>query len=84
ATAYSVTKLSPGAQIASGGDLDASTVKTFQNYWSSVTAAGNITQPASLDMDGWGAPGQQAPGVTVVSSGYYHYNNYDNSEHNWT
>ncbi|CAJ3484844.1 haemagglutinin [Burkholderia pseudomallei] len=84
ATANTVTKLSPGAQIASGGDLDASTVKTFQNYWSSVTAAGNIKQPASLDMDGWGATGQQAPGVTVVYSGYYHYNNYDNSEHNWT
>ncbi|KGS85930.1 hypothetical protein X976_3458 [Burkholderia pseudomallei MSHR7500] len=84
ATANTVTKLSPGAQIASGGDFDASTVKTFQNYWSSVTAAGNIKQPASLDMDGWGATGQQAPGVTVVYSGYYHYNNYDNSEHNWT
>lgn len=84
ATANTVTKLSPGAQIASGGDLDASTVKTFQNYWSSVTAAGNIKQPASLDMDGWGATGQQAPGVTVVYSGYYHYNNYDNSGHNWT
>ncbi|WP_342336987.1 hemagglutinin repeat-containing protein [Burkholderia pseudomallei] len=84
AVANTVTKLSPGAQIASGGDLDASTVKTFQNYWSSVTAAGNIKQPASLDMDGWGATGQQAPGVTVVYSGYYHYNNYDNSEHNWT
>lgn len=84
ATANTMTKLSPGAQIASGGDLDASTVKTFQNYWSSVTAAGNIKQPASLDMDGWGATGQQAPGVTVVYSGYYHYNNYDNSEHNWT
>ncbi|WP_431207392.1 hemagglutinin repeat-containing protein [Burkholderia cepacia] len=84
ATANTVTKLSPGAQIASGGDLDASTVKTFQNYWSSVTAVGNIKQPVSLDMDGWGATGQQAPGVTVVYSGYYHYNNYDNSEHNWT
>ncbi|MBO7776400.1 filamentous hemagglutinin N-terminal domain-containing protein, partial [Burkholderia pseudomallei] len=35
AVANTVTKLSPGAQIASGGDLDASTVKTFQNYWSS-------------------------------------------------
>lgn len=84
AVANTVTKLSPGAQIASGGDLDASTVKTFQNYWSSVTAAGNIKQPASLDMDGWGATGQQAPGVTVTYSGYYHYNNYDNTEHNWT
>ncbi|AXF20261.1 cell surface protein [Burkholderia pyrrocinia] len=84
AVANTVTKLSPGAQIASGGDLDASTVKTFQNYWSSVTAVGNIKQPVSLDMDGWGATGQQAPGVTVTYSGYYHYNNYDNSEHNWT
>ncbi|WP_208449922.1 hemagglutinin repeat-containing protein [Burkholderia sp. BCC0419] len=84
AVANTVTKLSPGAQIASGGDLDASTVKTFQNYWSSVTATGNIKQPASLDMDGWGATGQQAPGVTVAYSGYYHYNNYDNTEHNWT
>ena len=84
ATANTVTKLSPGAQIASGGDLDASTVKTFQNYWSSVTAADDIKQPVSLDMDGWGATGQQAPGVTVTYSGYYHYNNYDNTEHNWT
>ncbi|MCL4671128.1 hemagglutinin repeat-containing protein [Burkholderia pseudomallei] len=84
AVANTVTNLSPGAQIASGGDLDASTVKTFQNYWSSVTAVGNIKQPVSLDMDGWGATGQQAPGVTVTYSGYYHYNNYDNSEHNWT
>ncbi len=84
AVANTVTKLSPGAQIASGGDLDASAVKTFQNYWSSVTAAGNIKQPGSLDMDGWGATGQQAPGVTVAYSGYYHYNNYDNTEHNWT
>ncbi|HDR9587679.1 TPA: hemagglutinin repeat-containing protein [Burkholderia stabilis] len=84
AVANTVTKLSPGAQIASGGDLDASTVKTFQNYWSSVTAVGNIKQPVNLDMDGWGATGQQAPGVTVTYSGYYHYNNYDNTEHNWT
>ncbi|WP_241301897.1 hemagglutinin repeat-containing protein [Burkholderia stabilis] len=84
AVANTVTNLSPGAQIASGGDLDASTVKTFQNYWSSVTAVGNIKQPVNLDMDGWGATGQQAPGVTVTYSGYYHYNNYDNTEHNWT
>ncbi|WP_240687903.1 hemagglutinin repeat-containing protein [Burkholderia sp. SRS-25] len=84
AVANTVTNLSPGAQIASGGDLDASTVKTFQNYWSSVTAVGNLKQPVSLDMDGWAASGQKAPGVTVTYSGYYHYNNYDNSEHNWT
>jgi hypothetical protein len=70
------------AQIIAGGNLDASTVGVFQNYWSAVAAVGNIAAPVSLDQNSW--QGQTAPQVQVTYSGYYHYNNYDNSEHNWT
>ncbi|QVN18573.1 hemagglutinin repeat-containing protein [Burkholderia pyrrocinia] len=83
ATATTVTGISPAAQIASGGNIDASTTGNLKNYWSSITAVGNIKMPQHYDGDGWAATGQQAPSVTVSYSGQYHYNNYDNSEYNW-
>ncbi|WP_241019568.1 hemagglutinin repeat-containing protein [Burkholderia sp. Ac-20345] len=83
ATATTVTGISPGAQIVSGGNIDASTTGNLKNYWSSITAVGNIAMPQHYDGDGWAATGQQAPSVTVSYSGQYHYNNYDNSEYNW-
>jgi filamentous hemagglutinin len=76
-----ITAISPKAQIMSGGNLDLSNVGLFQNYWSAVAAVGNIAMPASLDANSWA--GQLAPGVQVTYSGQYHYDNYDNSEHNW-
>ncbi|WP_338862693.1 hemagglutinin repeat-containing protein [Mycetohabitans rhizoxinica] len=83
AVANTVTDISPAGQIISGGALDASAVGLLQNYWSNVAVVGDIQQPTHLDMDGWAATGQQAPMVRVRYSGQYHYNNYDNSEHNW-
>ncbi|HTJ94265.1 MAG TPA: hemagglutinin repeat-containing protein, partial [Pararobbsia sp.] len=83
ATATSVTELSPAAQIVSGGQLDASSVGLLQNHWSNVAAVGDIKMPGHYDTDGWGASGQKAPSVEVSYSGQYHYNNYDNSEHDW-
>ncbi len=83
AVANTVTDVSPAAQIISGGELDASSVGTLQNYWSNVAAVGNVKSPAHYDADGWAAKGQQAPGVKVTYSGQYHYNNYDNTEHDW-
>ncbi|WP_186205449.1 hemagglutinin repeat-containing protein [Burkholderia gladioli] len=83
ATATTVTDLSPAAQIVSGGKIDASSVGTLQNYWSDIAAVGDVKMPARYDADGWAASGQKLPGVTVSYSGQYHYNNYDNTEHDW-
>ncbi|WP_186260483.1 hemagglutinin repeat-containing protein, partial [Burkholderia gladioli] len=83
ATATTVTDLSPAAQIVSGGKIDASSVGTLQNYWSNIAAVGDIKMPARYDADGWAASGQKLPGVTISYSGQYHYNNYDNTEHDW-
>jgi filamentous hemagglutinin len=83
AIANTVTETSPAAQIVSGGKIDAKSVGTLQNYWSNVAAVGNAEMPANYDADGWKATGQQAPGVRVTYSGQYHYNNYDNTEHDW-
>ncbi len=83
ATATTVTDISPAAQIVSGGKIDASSVGTMQNYWSNIAAVGDIKMPGHYDADGWTASGQQLPGVTVSYSGQYHYNNYDNTEHDW-
>ncbi|WP_261528935.1 hemagglutinin repeat-containing protein [Burkholderia multivorans] len=83
ATATTVTEISPAAQIVSGGKIDASSVGTLQNYWSNIAAVGDIQMPARYDADGWAATGQKLPGVTVSYSGQYHYNNYDNTEHDW-
>ncbi|KVU84298.1 cell surface protein [Burkholderia ubonensis] len=83
ATATTVTGISPGAQIVSGGNIDASSVGNLKNYWSSITAVGNVKMPQHYDGDGYAATGQQAPSVTVSYSGQYHYNNYDNTEHDW-
>jgi filamentous hemagglutinin len=82
AVANLIASISPQAQIIAGGNLDASKVGLFQNDWSAVAAVGNIAAPVTLDQNSW--QGQAAPGVQVTYSGYYHYNNYDNSEHNWT
>ena len=76
-----ITATSPSAQIIAGGNLGASNVGLLQNYWSQVAAGGNIAMPATLDQDSWA--GQVAPGVQVTYSGEYHYNNYDDSEHDW-
>jgi filamentous hemagglutinin len=81
ALASTVTTISPESQIIAGGNLNAASVGTFQNYWSQVAAAGNIAMPAVLDQNSW--QGQSAPQVQVTYSGQYHYNNYDNSEHDW-
>ncbi|WP_322067584.1 hemagglutinin repeat-containing protein [Burkholderia cenocepacia] len=83
ATTTTVTDISPAAQIVSGGKIDASSVGTLQNYWSNIAAVGDIDMPAHYDADGWAASGQKLPGVTVSYSGQYHYNNYDNTEHDW-
>ncbi|WP_249172943.1 hemagglutinin repeat-containing protein [Burkholderia vietnamiensis] len=83
AVANTVTALSPTAQIVSGGGLNATSTGTLQNYWSSITAVGNLDLPQNYDGNGWTATGQQAPTVTVTYSGQYHYNNYDSSEYNW-
>ncbi|MEZ0603740.1 hemagglutinin repeat-containing protein [Paraburkholderia sp. IW21] len=82
AVANLIATISPQAQIVAGGNLDTSTVGLFQNYWSAVAAVGNIAAPVTLDQNSW--QGQGAPAVQVTYAGYYHYNNYDNSEHNWT
>ncbi|MEX3852655.1 hemagglutinin repeat-containing protein [Paraburkholderia sp. BR10923] len=82
ALANLIAGISPQAQIMAGGNLDASKVGLFQNYWSAVAAVGNIAAPVTLDQNSW--QGQSAPEVQVTYSGYYHYNNYDNTEHNWT
>ncbi|WP_080432655.1 hemagglutinin repeat-containing protein [Burkholderia ubonensis] len=84
ATANTVKDISPAGQIVSGGKLGASSVGTLQNYWSNIAAVNGIEMPENYDADGWKASGQQAPGLTVTYSGHYHYNNYDNSEHDWT
>ncbi len=84
ATANTVKDISPAGQIVSGGKLGASSVGTLQNYWSNIAAVNGIEMPANYDADGWKASGQQAPSLTVTYSGNYHYNNYDNSEHDWT
>ncbi|MBB2998932.1 large exoprotein involved in heme utilization and adhesion [Paraburkholderia tropica] len=77
-----IATISPQAQIVAGGNLDASRVNLFQNYWSAVTAAGNIAAPVALDQDSW--QGQAAPEVQVTYSGYYHYTNYDQSIRDWS
>ncbi|WP_329959702.1 hemagglutinin repeat-containing protein [Paraburkholderia translucens] len=82
ALANLIASISPQAQIIAGGNLDASKVGLFQNYWSAVTAVDNIAAPVTLDQNSW--QGQTAPEVQVTYSGYYHYNNYDNTEHDWT
>ncbi|MGF6599823.1 filamentous hemagglutinin [Paraburkholderia sp. GAS448] len=81
ALANIVTSISPQAQIVSGGNLSAASVGLFQNYWSAVAAVGNIAMPFTLDQNSW--QGQTAPQVLVTYSGQYHYNNYDNTEHDW-
>ena len=81
AIADTVTSISPKSQVIAGGNLYASSVDTFQNYWSQVAAAGSIANPVNLDQQSW--RGQTAPKVQVTYSGEYHYNNYDNSEYDW-
>ncbi|WP_223964492.1 filamentous hemagglutinin N-terminal domain-containing protein, partial [Paraburkholderia sabiae] len=81
AVANTVTSVTPGSQIIAGGNLNVSTVGNLQNYWSQIAAGGNIASPHHFDQDSW--QGQTAPQVQVTYSGQYHYNNYDNSEHDW-
>ncbi|MFM0741441.1 hemagglutinin repeat-containing protein [Paraburkholderia xenovorans] len=81
AVASTISSISPQSQIVAGGNLNASSVGMLQNYWSQVAATGNIVSPFKLDQESW--QGQNAPQVQVTYSGQYHYNNYDNSEHNW-
>jgi hypothetical protein len=82
AVANLIASISPQAQIIAGGNLDASKVGLFQNYWSAVAADGNIAAPVTLDQNSW--QGQTAPEVQVTYSGYYHYTNYDQSIWDWT
>ncbi|WP_241014668.1 hemagglutinin repeat-containing protein [Burkholderia sp. Ac-20379] len=83
AMATTVSGISAAGQIVSGGNIDASSVGTLRNYWSNIAAVGDIKMPAYYDANGWAASGQKLPGVSVSYSGQYHYNNYDNSEHDW-
>nr|WP_245643846.1 hemagglutinin repeat-containing protein [Paraburkholderia oxyphila] len=82
AVANLIASISPQAQIIAGGNLDATNVGLFQNYWSAVASVGNITAPVTLDQNSW--QGQTAPEVQVTYSGYYHYTNYDHSIADWT
>jgi filamentous hemagglutinin len=82
AVASTVSSISPESQIIAGGNLNAASVGTFQNYWSQVAAAGNVAAPAVLDQNSW--QGQAAPQLTVTYSGQYHYRNYDGSVPDWT
>ncbi|PTQ96411.1 filamentous hemagglutinin family protein [Paraburkholderia sp. GV068] len=70
ALANLIAGISPQAQIIAGGNLDASNVGLFQNYWSAVAAVGNIAAPTTLDQNSW--QGQTAPQVQVTYSGEYH------------
>ncbi|MDN8114907.1 hemagglutinin repeat-containing protein [Burkholderia vietnamiensis] len=83
ASANMIKDISPAGQIVSGGNIDATSSGLLQNYWSNIAAVGSVKLPAQYDADGWKASGQEAPGVIVTYSGQYHYNNYDNSEHDW-
>ncbi|RQT10063.1 hemagglutinin repeat-containing protein [Burkholderia contaminans] len=73
-----ISKITPEAQIVVGGNLNASSVDTFQNYWSRVTAAGDIAMPGTLDQDSW--KGQLAPQIKVTYTGNYWYRNYDGTK----
>ena len=84
AVANTMTEISPAGQIISGGKIDTASVGAMQNLWSNIASAGDFVAPARYETDGWKATGQQAPEVTVTYSGHYHYNNYDNTEHDWT
>ena len=81
AVANTIASISPQSQIVVGGKLNASSVGTFRNYWSQVAVTDDIASPGTLDEHSW--KGQLAPQVKVTYSGEYHYNNYDNSEHDW-
>ncbi|HEY2020597.1 filamentous hemagglutinin N-terminal domain-containing protein, partial [Paraburkholderia sp.] len=48
AVANLIASISPQAQIIAGGNLDASKVGLFQNYWSAVAAVGNVAAPVTL------------------------------------
>jgi filamentous hemagglutinin len=73
ALANSVQSISPQAQIVSGGNLTTS-VGTLQNYWSQVSAVGNIALSGTLDQNSW--QGQMPLQVQVVYSGTYNYRTY--------
>jgi filamentous hemagglutinin len=70
----SVISTSPKAQIISGGNLKTST-NTFQNYWSQVSAVGNIDlSGASIDQDSW--RGSVMPQYKIAYAGSYIYRTY--------
>ena len=70
----SVISTSPKAQIISGGNLRFD-VNTLQNYWSQISAAGNIDlSGASLDQDSW--RGSTVPLYKVAYTGSYIYRTY--------
>ena len=70
----SVISTSPKAQIISGGNLRPD-VNTLQNYWSQISAVGNIdVSGASLDQDSW--RGSVAPQYKVAYAGSYIYRTY--------
>ena len=70
----SVASTSPKAQIISGGNLRPG-VNTLQNYWSQISAVGNIdVSGASLDQDSW--RGSAAPQYKIAYAGSYIYRTY--------
>ncbi|WP_145497024.1 hemagglutinin repeat-containing protein [Yersinia ruckeri] len=74
-TSYnSIDKISPEAQLLAGGNLTPH-VGTLENYWSKVSAQGEINLTGvALQQDGWGS--QQRLIEKVISKGYYHYRTY--------
>ncbi|MES2415605.1 MAG: hemagglutinin repeat-containing protein [Pseudomonadota bacterium] len=69
-----VSQISPEARILSGGDFTPA-VTTLQNYWSKVSAAGNIAlNGVTLDQDSW--RGAATPGERKTSTGAYFYRIY--------
>ena len=70
----SVISTSPKAQIISGGNLKTSASK-FQNYWSQVSAVGNIDlSGTTLDQDSW--RGSVMPQYKIAYAGSYIYRTY--------
>ncbi|MBU2538420.1 MAG: filamentous hemagglutinin N-terminal domain-containing protein, partial [Proteobacteria bacterium] len=70
----SFARISPEGRIISGGNLNPA-VNLLQNYWSKVTAAGNISLPGvTLDQDSW--RGAMPYLQRAVYNGTYLYQNY--------
>ncbi|OVZ85479.1 adhesin, partial [Yersinia frederiksenii] len=73
----SIDKISPEAQLLAGGNL-APNVDTIENFWSKISAQGEINlSGVTLQQDGWG--GQQRLMERTTSSGEWRYRTYKGS-----